>query len=66
MKIIYDKEAEALYIRLTDKEIEYTEELTPNIIVDYSKDGKPVGIEVLNIKRELSPSSIKELTSIIP
>ncbi len=39
MTLIYDKEAEALYIRLTDKEVEYTEELTPNIIVDYSKEG---------------------------
>jgi len=50
MKISYDKETGALYIRLTDEEIEYTEELTPNIIVDFSKDGKPVGIEILNIR----------------
>ncbi|RUM59727.1 MAG: hypothetical protein DSY66_05720 [Persephonella sp.] len=31
------------------KKIKYTEELTPNIIVDYSEDNKPVGIEILNV-----------------
>ena len=65
MKITYDKEVEALYIRLTNKRIKYTEELAPNIIVDYSEDNKPVGIEILNVRKELNKSSIKELSKLI-
>ncbi|WP_293444319.1 DUF2283 domain-containing protein [Persephonella sp.] len=61
MEIKFDKEANALYIKLTDKPIAYTEEITPNIIVDYSEDGKPVGIEILNASRELKRENIEQL-----
>ena len=58
MKLEYDKEANALYIKLTDKEIAYTEEIEPNIIVDYSENNKPVGIEILNTNREINKNEL--------
>ncbi len=61
MEIKFDKEANALYIKLTDKEIAYTEEITPNIIVDYSEDDKPVGIEILNASKEVKKENIEQL-----
>ncbi|WP_297452720.1 DUF2283 domain-containing protein [Persephonella sp.] len=61
MEIKFDKEANALYIKLTDKEIVYTEEITPNIIVDYSEDDKPVGIEILNASKEVKKENIEQL-----
>ena len=61
MKIKFDKEVNALYIKLTDKQIAYTEEITPNIIVDYSEDNKPVGIEILNASREIKKENIEQL-----
>ena len=61
MEIKFDKEANALYIKLTDKEIAYTEEITPNIIVDYSEDDKPVGIEILNANKEVIKSGLEDL-----
>ena len=53
MKIRYDKEADALYIDLLDLSYMESEEIAPGIIVDYSKDGRIVGIEVLNASQKL-------------
>ncbi len=47
MKITYDKEVDALYIKLTDKKIIKTEEIEDNINVDIDNENKIVGIEVL-------------------
>ena len=65
MKLQYDKEANALYIKFTDKEITYTEEIMPNIIVDYSEDNKPVGIEILNANREINKNELKDLLQVV-
>ena len=48
MKMHYSHEADALYIRLKENNIENTEEVSDNIIMDYDKDGNVVGIEVLS------------------
>lgn len=47
MKIDYDKEADALYIKLTDNKIVETEEVSENIMVDYDSENNPVGIEII-------------------
>ncbi len=47
MKMSYDPEADALYIRLRRAEIEESDEVGKGVIVDYDKKGKPVGIEFL-------------------
>ncbi|MBU2458922.1 MAG: DUF2283 domain-containing protein [Nanoarchaeota archaeon] len=58
MKIEYDKEADAGYIYLVDEikegEAAKTIELDPNIILDFEKNGKLLGIEVLNASKVLS------------
>ena len=46
MKITYDKEADALYIKLTDKQIVESEEVEENVVVDFDADNNIVGIEV--------------------
>ena len=47
MKITYDKEADALYIKLTDKKIVESEEIAENIVIDFDEDNNVVGIEVI-------------------
>lgn len=48
MKITYDKKADAAYIKLNDKAAyKVSQKVTDNVLVDYSKDGAVVGIEVL-------------------
>lgn len=57
MKFEYDKEVDAGYIYLVneikDGEAVKTIELDPNIILDFNKEGKLLGIEVLNASQIL-------------
>ena len=47
MKITYDKEADVLYMKLTDKKIIESEEIAENIVIDFDAENNIVGIEVL-------------------
>ena len=48
----YDKVADALYIKLSDKKIKESVEIGEGIIVDYGEDGSIVGIEILNYSKK--------------
>lgn len=49
MKITYDKKVDAMYIKLNEKEKYHsTKKVTENVMIDYSKDGQVLGVEVLN------------------
>lgn len=47
MKYSHDPEADAVYIRLSDEDYAYGEELDPERRIDYAADGTPIGIELL-------------------
>jgi uncharacterized protein YuzE len=49
MKITYDPEVDALYIRLLDEPVEVTtQRLSEEVAINYGPDGRVVGIEVLD------------------
>ncbi|MCX7839602.1 MAG: DUF2283 domain-containing protein [Anaerolineae bacterium] len=49
MKVIYDPEVDALYIRLTDQPAEVTtQRLSEEVAINYAPDGRIVGIEILD------------------
>lgn len=52
MKVIYDEEAKALYVRFSDKETIESEEIKPGIILDYDEDDNVVAMELLRINRD--------------
>ncbi|MBN1386539.1 DUF2283 domain-containing protein [Candidatus Woesearchaeota archaeon] len=60
MKIRYDTEADAMYISIIESPIQSTEELDKNTILDFNKEGRLVGIELLFIK-ERNPQLLTEL-----
>lgn len=68
MKFEYDKEADAAYIYLegsiTDGQAEKTIELNDDIIVDFDKNGKLLGIEILSASKVLHQKSLLEAHSI--
>ena len=49
MKITLDKEADALYFRLDEKQIVESEEIQPGVILDYDDSNQVVGIEFLGV-----------------
>ncbi len=48
MKITYDKSVDAMYIKLNEKvAYQSSKKVTDDVLIDYSKDGKVVGVEIL-------------------
>ena len=61
MRIILDKDSDALYFRLDENRIVDSEEIRPGVIVDYDASDRVVGVEFLNVSSRAS----KELLSSI-
>ena len=55
MKITYDPEVDALYIRFKEASVT-TEHLAEGIAADYDADGHLAGIEILDAKERLGDS----------
>ena len=51
MKLEFDAQADAVYLELTDVEVEESKEIQPGIIVDYDAEGRIIGIEVLYVSK---------------
>ena len=66
MRLKVDMESDALYVRLSEEPIEESEEVSGSIIIDYSKDGKVVGIELLGIKDRFSLEELSTLKVELP
>jgi len=52
MIIHYSKDADVLYIRLTNKKITDTDQLNEDVIVDYDEKDDVVAIEILNASKK--------------
>lgn len=57
MKITYNKEADALYIKLSSKKPDGTVELKENVNIDVDNKESIIGIEILNASKRLSLKS---------
>ena len=65
MRIRYDEEVDALYIRLDDSKVVESEEVKPGIVLDFNAKQQVVGIEVLNLKRQVSKADLKQLKVLV-
>ena len=50
MRIRYDPEADAMYIKFRQEKVDHTKEIDENTIVDFNKKGQVIGVEVLFVK----------------
>ena len=62
MKVEYDPQADAIYIRLKHEPIATTREIDDNLVVDVDASGKIVGIEILFVSEYLTADDIESLT----
>jgi uncharacterized protein YuzE len=58
MKIEYDKEVDALYLRLQEKYIARTVQIEEGLNLDLDEEGKLVGLEVLDATQRYSLADI--------
>ena len=63
MRVTYDPDVDALYIRLLDGQFEVTtSRLTDDVAVDFAPDGEVVGIEVLDASRRVFAGNEQAIT----
>jgi uncharacterized protein YuzE len=64
MKLQYDAEADAVYIRLGEGAYAYGEELDPERRIDYADGGSPIGIELLCVSGGVDIRSLPDKQAI--
>lgn len=60
MKTSYDPAVDALYIRLVEIAIESSQEVAPNVILDFDAEGRVVGLELLHASRTAAPGLLPQ------
>ena len=63
MKIEYDKEVDALYIRIQEKKVAHTREIEEGINLDIDEDGKIIGLEIIGATERYRPEDIFNLST---
>ena len=62
MKVYYDKEADALYIKLSNKTPEGVIEMSEGINIDTTSKGNIVGVEILDASQKIDIKTILSYT----
>jgi len=60
----HDEEADAVYLRISEKTYAYGEELDPERRIDYAEDGTPVGVELLCVSTGVDLRDLPEQDAI--
>ncbi|MDZ4202024.1 MAG: DUF2283 domain-containing protein [Gallionella sp.] len=51
MKVEYDAQADAMYIRLAAGTVSDSDEVREGVVLDYDEAGRVLGIEILDVSR---------------
>ena len=65
LDIEYDKQANAIYIHLSNNGVAYTKQLDNLRYIDFSSDNKPVGIELLCVSNGVMTDNLPRANEII-
>ncbi|MBM4422417.1 MAG: DUF2283 domain-containing protein [Chloroflexi bacterium] len=61
MRLKIDKENDALYFRLDEAAIVESEEVQPGVILDFDKNGRVIGVEILDLSKRTDPEKLRVL-----
>ncbi len=63
MKIEYDREVDALYIRVQEKHVARTQEVADGVNIDFDEEGKLIGLEILDATERYPQTDIFNLST---
>jgi len=63
IRVEYDAKADAMYIWLRKARYEVSEELAENVIIDLDKSGRIIGIEILDVTKNLGKELVNKILS---
>ncbi len=62
MKITYDKDADAMYVKLTNEKFSKTKIIDKNTILNLDENGDVIGIELLFISKHLPKNFMSNIS----
>jgi uncharacterized protein YuzE len=63
MKIEYDKEVDALHIRIQEEDVARTQEVSDGVNLDLDEQGRLIGLEVLGASEPYASADIFNLST---
>ena len=68
ISVSIDREARAIYFKISDVEVSKTERLNSSLSVDYDENGEVVGVEIIRVKNVgvLLKKAFRDISSGIP
>ena len=63
MKIEYDQEVDALYIRVQERYVAKTQEISEGVNLDFDEEGKLIGLEILDATERYPRKDIFNLST---
>jgi uncharacterized protein YuzE len=66
MEIVYDPETDSMDIEFQKGKYEVSKEIAEGVIIDYTKDGKIISIEILNASKRMPEDSMKGILVKLP
>lgn len=66
MKITYDPRADAMNIEFQEGKYDVSKEIAEGMVIDYTKTGKVIRIEILNVSKRMPKESIKDIVVGLP
>jgi len=61
VRVEYDSKVDAMYIWLRKARYEISEELAENVVIDLDKDGRIIGIEILDAAKKLGKELMEKI-----
>lgn len=61
LKLKLDRQADTLYLSVTDAPASWSEEVSPGIIVDYDEQDRVVGLEMLYLSKRAPGINVRRL-----
>ncbi len=61
MRIEFDQEADALYVQIHEAYVAHIKEVEEGVIIDFDKDRKIIGIEILDVTKRFSLADLVNL-----
>ena len=61
MRVHFDHDADALYVRLDDSPIVESEEVHPGVVLDFNADNQVVGMEVLRVRDRIPSANLRQI-----
>ncbi|MFI4976585.1 MAG: DUF2283 domain-containing protein [Caulobacterales bacterium] len=58
VRLHYDQESDAAYLRFSTEEVSESEEVSPGVVLDFDAEGRIVALEVMQATRRLPKDAL--------